>query len=155
MTIFWQKINRLTLRLCRQVNFFPVSWRGVVGKIWDPQESFPPNFGGPRGCKPTPTDGTNMTIFWLELGRLTLGFYRQVNFFSRFMEQACGQNLGPIGTIPTKFWGSWGGGTTPGIKTEMIIFWLKLNRLTLGFCRRVNFFSCVMGGELVGKILDP
>ena len=73
-----------------------------------------------------------MTIFWLELGRLTLGFYRQVNFFSRVMEGTFWQDFGPIGTIPTKLWGSWGGAkTTLSNDTKMTIFWLELGRLTM------------------------
>ena len=51
---FWMKIDRLTLKFQMEVNYFLVSQRGLVSKIWGPYEPSPAIIEGPVGCKTPP-----------------------------------------------------------------------------------------------------
>ena len=132
MTPIW---SFLALWFHMLIIFFPVSSRKDFWKKIGTNKNHPyQTLGilGGQACNTTPGNDTKMTIFLLKHDQLTtypwdftdrsifspchgkdmwktFGNHRTYphQIFSHVMK-GCGQNLSPTGTIPSKFWGSWG-----------------------------------------------
>ena len=115
--VFLEKLDSLTLTNTIQGIFLPCVVGGTCGQNLIPTWTVPTEFWGSWGVSNHPQYQHQNDHFWLKLNYLTLTFNKWVNFFSLLMGRTCGQNLVPTWTIPTKFWGCWGGVKPPPVPT--------------------------------------